>query len=113
MCDARPAISADALQAAADHGLPADPGTRYDLAVARHCTTEALVEALRERGLATASDERVAVVWFLRHEEQKFALAATNDAASEEAQARCSLRASTLRTVAAYIERGDHAVRGS
>lgn len=52
MSDPRPAISADALQAAADHELPADPGTRYGLAVAQRCTNEALVEAPRERGIA-------------------------------------------------------------
>lgn len=52
--------------------------------------------------------ERADVVSFLWGEERKFSEAAAQDSMSEDGRERCYLRASTLRTVAAYIERGDH-----
>ncbi|WP_341713941.1 hypothetical protein [Erythrobacter sp.] len=50
-----PTISAAALQAVADHGVPVDPGAQYGVEVARHCTTEALIAALRKRGYRVES----------------------------------------------------------
>ena len=105
-----PTISAAALQAAADHGVPVpvDPGAQYGVEVARHCTTEALIAALRERGIATATAERAAALRFLQSEEERFEKGSERSDIGVDGRERCRNKASVLRTVMAYIERGDH-----
>lgn len=54
--------------------------------------------------------EREAIVLFLREEEAKFQRHGADPKMSEAAWLRLSEKASILRTMAAYIERGDHLI---
>lgn len=63
---------------------------------------------IKAEGIAPEGpDERDAILAFLRSEERK-QNAAADASQSDDSRSRCSARAGILRTVVAYIERGDH-----
>ena len=52
--------------------------------------------------------ERDAVLRFLRAERDKFAVSSADESLAEDGRVRCAIRAATLTTEIAYIQRGDH-----
>ncbi len=56
------------------------------------------------------SEERAAIVAFLRAEADKFDKASHDRTLPEHSQERCSVRAALLETEIAYLTRGDHEV---
>lgn len=100
------ADEADTCAAVAD---PAHEGIERARVWARHMNA---AQSDYERGVA---DERRRTLAFLRREEQKFEREATGAeplaerrGLTDEQRARCAAKASILRTMIGYLERGDH-----
>ena len=95
-------------RAAEEHDRETHP--LYTLAIGREGRALAVTVDGRRYLPADIPGERAAIVAFLDSERGRFERAAEDDASklNDDARERCRNKASALRTVAAYIARGDH-----